>query len=58
MGSGFESGRRKETPLPGQAAGKRGWSASWKRNIGRPLEYGLELFGGKWKYRAGDLCAE
>ena len=24
MGSGFESGRRKETPLPGRAAGKRG----------------------------------
>lgn len=46
MGSGFESGRRKETPLPGRAAGKRGWSASWKRTSGARWNTGWSCLGG------------
>lgn len=51
MGSGFD-------PAAGAGSGEEGLVCFMEADIGRPLEYGLELFGGKWKYRAGDLCAE
>lgn len=53
MGSGFESGRRKENPAAGAGSGEEGLTCFMEADIGRPLEYGLELFGGKMEIPGG-----
>ena len=53
MGSGFESGRRKGNPAAGAGSGEEGLACFMEADIGRPLEYGLELFGGKMEIPGG-----
>ncbi len=57
-GERFRIGEEEGNPAAGAGSGEEGLTCFMEADIGRPLEYGLELFGGKWKYRAGDLCAE